>query len=85
MGTQPSLFAKAFTDHPSSVDETYSEHMRVSLSYARRLAAASAKAVVHSLVPGLCCTSASAAIRQMNDEIVATGRGSEPSGTGAAA
>lgn len=88
MGTPSSLFAKAFTDHPATVDETYGEHFGVAISYSRRLAVASAKAAIHAIVPGLCCTSASAAIREMNDEIVDHGRGDavlETTETGAAA
>ncbi len=69
------LFNRAFVDHPASVDETYLEHFGVATSFARRLGVATVKAMVHAVVPGLCCTSVSATIRELNDEIIAGGRG----------
>jgi hypothetical protein len=62
-------FRKAFLDHPASVDETYFEHFRVASHYSRELAGASAKAMVHALVPGMCCTSASDKIKQLNTQV----------------
>jgi len=66
-----SSFRKAFVDHPASVDETYFEHFRVASHYSRELAGASAKAMLHALVPGMCCTSASDKIKQLNTEVSA--------------
>ncbi len=63
------MFQKAFTDHPASVEETYFEHFGVSMHYARELATASAKAVLHAFVPGMCCTSASDKIKQLHGEV----------------
>ena len=74
---QSNLFKKAFVDHPASVDETYLEHFGVATSFARRLSVATVKALIHAVIPGLCCTSVSQTIRELNDEIVAGGRGIE--------
>lgn len=74
---KPTLFSKAFTDHPASVDETYVEHFGVATSFARRLGVATVKAMIHAVIPGLCCTSVSATIRELNDEIIAGGRGQD--------
>lgn len=62
-------FRKAFIDHPASVEETYFEHFRVSMHYARELLTAGAKAMLHAVVPGMCCTSASDKIKQLNSEV----------------
>ncbi|MGI9596720.1 MAG: DUF6356 family protein [Acidimicrobiales bacterium] len=62
-------FRKAFIDHPASVEETYFEHFGVAMHYARELAGASAKAMMHALVPGMCCTSASDKIKQLHGEV----------------
>ena len=64
-----------FTDHPSSVDETYVEHMRVALSVSRQLAVASGQAVVHAFLPWVCCTSASAKITELHEMITSGARG----------
>lgn len=65
----PPVIRKAFLDHPASVDETYFEHFRVSTHYARELLTAGAKAMMHALVPGMCCTSASDKIKQLHGEV----------------
>lgn len=62
-------FRKSFVEHPASVDETYFEHFAVAMHYARELAGASAKAMVHAFVPGMCCTSASEKIKQLHSEV----------------
>ena len=63
----------AFTEHPASVGETYTEHMAVALGYGVRLLGAGCAAVVHALVPALFETTASDAIRAMHAEM--EGRG----------
>ena len=65
----PTAFRRAFLDHPASVEETYFQHFKVAMHYARELAGASAKAAMHAFVPGLCCTSASDKIRQLHGEV----------------
>ncbi len=62
----PTNIRKAFIDHPASVNETYFEHFAVAAGFSRQLAAASAKALVHAIVPGMCCTSASEKIKELN-------------------
>ena len=69
-------FRKAFLDHPASVDETYFEHFKVATHYSKELAGASAKAMIHALVPGMCCTSASEKIKQLHGEVT-TGQRAE--------
>lgn len=54
---------RLFTEHPSMVGETYGEHMRTALSFARPLAWASGAALVHAFLPFLCTTTASDTVK----------------------
>ena len=58
-----------FTDHPSSLGETYPEHMRASLSYALPLLGAATAAFVHAVFPFLHTTTASAAVKRLYDRM----------------
>ncbi len=64
-----------FTDHPASVGETYTEHMRVAAGYSGRLLRASMCAAIHAVFPWMHCTTASATIRTMHDEMSEGQRG----------
>ena len=59
------MLRKLFIDHPSSVEETYLEHMWFAVCFASLLFAAGAAALVHAIIPGLCKTTASDLIRKM--------------------
>ena len=62
-------WAGFFTEHPTSVGETYLEHQRRAFRMARRLLVAAAAAVVHALVPALFTTQASDTVAEIHDEI----------------
>jgi len=47
------MFAKIFLAHPSSVSETYSQHLLFAAHIAAKLFAAGGAALVHALVPCL--------------------------------
>ncbi len=64
-------FRRLFIDHPASVDETYGEHFVAAMRYAGRMAVCAGAAAVHAVVPGLCCTTASERIHELNDEMQA--------------
>lgn len=64
-----------FTEHPSSVDESYGEHFRVALHFSRELAGASLQAALHAFFPWMCCSSASSRIKQLNAEMTSGARG----------
>ena len=64
-----------FTEHPASVGESYTGHMRVALGFAGSLAVASGAALVHAVVPSLCQTTASRRIRAMHETISTGARG----------
>ena len=56
-----------FTDHPSSVGESYWQHMAFALRFGGRMAVGAAAAMLHALLPFACVTTAS----RINDELVA--------------
>src|SRR3978361_577250 len=58
-----------FTEHPSSLGETYPEHMRASLSYAVPLLGASLAAFVHAVFPFLFTTTASASVKRLYERM----------------
>lgn len=58
-----------FTEHPSSLGETYTEHMRASLSYAVPLFWASMAAFMHAIFPFLFTTTASASVKRLYDRM----------------
>ncbi|KAB1074449.1 DUF6356 family protein [Methylobacterium planeticum] len=58
-----------FTEHPSSLGETYPEHMRASLGYAVPLLGASMAAFVHALFPFLFTTTASATVKRLYERM----------------
>ena len=63
-----------FTEHPASVGESYGEHFRVAVHFARELTAAAAACTVHAVVPSLCTTSASTRIRRLHDQMTSGAR-----------
>ena len=60
---------KIFTDHPSSVNETYFEHMLIALRFSLRLAYASFAALIHSIFPFIFKNTASNTIKKLHDKI----------------
>ncbi|MDR7038459.1 hypothetical protein J2X36_003223 [Methylobacterium sp. BE186] len=56
---------RLFTEHPSSLGESYMQHMRASLSYAVPLLGASLAAFVHAAFPFLFKTAASASVKRL--------------------
>ncbi len=47
------MISRIFLDHPSSVDETFFQHMAFALKFAGLLFAAAFAALIHALVPCL--------------------------------
>lgn len=61
---------RAFTEHPASVGETYSEHMGRAACFGLRMIAAGAACLVHAVLPFLFVRTGSAAIAELNDRMV---------------
>ena len=60
---------RIFVDHPSSVDETYFEHMRFAAWLALRLGLAAGAALIHALIPCLFEKTARRIIAQMHGHL----------------
>ena len=72
--TTPSQIRKSplsalFLDHPSSVNETYLQHMRFAFGFAFWLAVAAGAALVHAIVPAACETTASRILKRLHARI----------------
>ena len=63
------MLKRLFLDHPREVGESYGEHFAASSQYGLRLLGAAGAAFVHALVPGVCKTTASCAVRRMAAEL----------------
>jgi hypothetical protein len=68
------MLRRLFLDHPHAMGESYFEHQRVALSFAVRLFAASIACAVHALVPGLCVSTGSRAVADLNERLVVNRR-----------
>lgn len=71
----PMSITKKFTEHPASVDETYFEHMRVAAGFSAKLFKAAWCCAVHAIMPWRHCTTGSAAVRALHEEMSAGNRG----------
>ncbi len=61
---------KAFSDHPSSVNETYSQHLCVASSFGWRLVFSGFACFIHAILPFMFVTTGSRMIDQLHDEMV---------------
>lgn len=53
------MITKIFTDHPTSVGETYVQHMMFAAKFSATLLVAASAALVHAIIPCLCEKTAS--------------------------
>ncbi len=61
---------RAFTEHPASVGETYTEHMARATCFGLRMIGAGIACLVHALLPFMFVRTGSAAIAELNDRMV---------------
>ena len=59
-----------FTDHPSSVNETYFQHMAMAFGFGSRMLLGGLACLVHGLFPWLCMTRGSDTIRSLHQRMV---------------
>ena len=59
-----------FTDHPSSVNETYLQHMGMAFGFGGRMLIGGLACLVHGLFPWLCTTRGSDTIRGLHHRMV---------------
>jgi hypothetical protein len=62
--------ARAFSDHPASVGETYGQHMGVAFGFGARLIVAGCACLLHGLLPFLFVRTGSATVRALHDEML---------------
>ncbi|MBY0303152.1 MULTISPECIES: DUF6356 family protein [Sphingomonas] len=65
------MFARLFTDHPHSVEESYGEHLVVAGGFGVTMILAGLACLVHALIPGLFVSTGSRAITALHDRMVA--------------
>jgi len=64
------LMLRRFTDHPSSVNETYLQHMAMAFGFGGRMVLGGLACLVHGVFPWLCLTRGSDTIRSLNHRMV---------------
>lgn len=67
--TPNSGLLSVFTNHPSSVGETYLQHMGVAFRFGCLLSVAAGAAFIHALIPAACERTASNMIRKLHAEM----------------
>jgi len=65
---------RAFTEHPASVGETYTEHLVRALCFGTRMVFAGIACLVHGVLPFLFVRTGSRAIAELNDRMVVNRR-----------
>ena len=65
---------RAFTEHPASVGESYTEHLGRAACFGARMIVAGIACLVHGVLPFLCVRTGSQAISDLNDRMIAQRR-----------
>jgi Family of unknown function (DUF6356) len=65
---------RAFSEHPASVGETYTEHMGHAACFGVRMIAAGVACLVHAVLPFLFVHTGSRAIGELNDRMITSRR-----------
>lgn len=68
------MLRRLFTEHPASVDETYTEHMGVALSFTWRMLIGTLACLVHAFLPFLFVKTGSGIIDGLHDRMVVNRR-----------
>ena len=63
------MIKKCFLDHPASVGESYGEHAVFAASIGWTMFVGSLACFVHALVPALCQTTGSRAIKNLHERV----------------
>ena len=65
---------RAFTEHPASVGESYTEHLFRAMYFGMRMVFAGVACLLHGVLPFLFVRTGSRAIADLNDRMVLNGR-----------
>jgi len=63
---------RAFSEHPASVGETYTEHLVKAVCFGTRMALAGIACLVHGVLPFLFVRTGSRAIAELNERMIAS-------------
>ena len=63
------MLRELFTEHPNSVEETYSEHMGMAFSFAGRMFLGAIACFIHGLLPFLFIKTSSTLIAEMHNKM----------------
>jgi len=69
-----SAWSQLFTEHPTTVNETYFQHLANATSFGLRMIGGGLVCVVHGLLPGVFCTKASDTICELHESMVTNRR-----------
>jgi Family of unknown function (DUF6356) len=69
---------RLFTEHPQSVNETYTQHMGRALWFGARMMLAGMACMVHAVLPFVFVRTGSRAIEELNARMLATRRAAPP-------
>ena len=65
---------RAFTAHPASVGETYTEHLVRAVCFGTRMLLAGLACLIHGVLPFLFVRTGSSAITDLNERLIASRR-----------
>ncbi|MGQ0429154.1 MAG: DUF6356 family protein [Gammaproteobacteria bacterium] len=65
---------RLFTDHPTSVNESYFKHLANAMSFGLHMVWGGIVCMVHAIIPGVYCTKASEMIGELHDRMVVNRR-----------
>ena len=68
----PMDLIRAFSEHPASVGETYSEHLVRAVCFGTRMVLAGFACLVHGLLPFLFVRTGSQTIAELNERMIAS-------------
>ena len=63
---------RAFTEHPASVGESYTEHLLRAVCFGSRMVLAGIACLLHGLLPFVFVRTGSQAITELNERMIAT-------------
>ncbi len=64
------MFKRLFTEHPASVEESYTEHFLVASGFALAMLWGGIRVLIHAFVPGFFVRAGSTTIKRLNDLMV---------------
>ena len=73
--------ARAFTEHPASVGESYSRHCVCAAGFGARMVVAGIACMIHAVLPFLFVRTGSRAIAELNERMIANRRVAAGSGS----